>query len=126
MGYYEGLTWSVPWTLTPIFIDLRLMGVRKRQTSKYMATTIFCSPPTLTAWRDYSTLCLAVAINYGAILTASKRPEEAIQGKLKNHIAYRSMPQNSLLCGILIQQSAQVSPLDRSLTCVIDSTSSTT
>ena len=25
MGYYEGLTWSDPWTLTPIFIDLRNM-----------------------------------------------------------------------------------------------------
>ena len=26
MGYYKCLSWSVPWTLTPIFIDLRSMG----------------------------------------------------------------------------------------------------
>ena len=45
--------------------------------------TQYLIPSALTAWRDYSTLCLAVAINYGAILTASKRPEEAIQGNLK-------------------------------------------
>ena len=69
MGYYEWLSWSVPWTLTPIFIDLRSMGVA---VSLFFTLKQFCTcHVTHVEWISViHQLHLAIIIHYSKVITS--------------------------------------------------------